>query len=277
MKCNSIFNSNESGILTSSDVNKLISCTEDLNPFLIDLNNKLSKYSICLDYINKLLLSHFSTGISCDIERCELYYSSGFAYIDQIKTPYQLLIEGLFPWQSYSHYEQLENYLGDTNCYCFTIHKKIDNYILSFHFKHLIKRDSLYINNKTLNKMMYTVVTHCLTDHEDIFHKLDNYMVDQTIIYGTPANDVSDKKVNDQIAMLCEDLDHSFNITLTPQQQNVAKSLLIGRTAKEIANIMGLSQFTVNSYVKDIKLKLGVNFKSDLIQMIRKHKMLLLA
>ena len=52
---------------------------------------------------------------------------------------------------------------------------------------------------------------------------------------------------------------------LTERQAQCAKYVLQGKTAREIAVVLGLSKRTVEDYISHIKLKLGCQNKAELI------------
>lgn len=56
-----------------------------------------------------------------------------------------------------------------------------------------------------------------------------------------------------------------FSFRLTPREQQIAEYLLAGKTAKESAQILGLSARTIESYVNTLKNKLGCQKRSELI------------
>jgi len=55
------------------------------------------------------------------------------------------------------------------------------------------------------------------------------------------------------------------NAVLSKRQSEILQHVIRGKTLKEIAYIMGLSQHTVGHYFEMIKIKLNVNSKSELI------------
>ena len=61
-------------------------------------------------------------------------------------------------------------------------------------------------------------------------------------------------------------LDKKSNLGLSTRQEEVLFYLVRGKTAKSIANVLHISVRTVESYLNDIKLKLGCNSKSELIE-----------
>lgn len=64
--------------------------------------------------------------------------------------------------------------------------------------------------------------------------------------------------------------DNSYNLTLcaslTIREKECLKHLVLGKSAREIAEILGLSKRTVEFYLANIKSKLYVNSKSKLIE-----------
>lgn len=56
------------------------------------------------------------------------------------------------------------------------------------------------------------------------------------------------------------------DLTLSARQEEVLFYLVRGKTTKNIARILNLSARTIESYLNDIKLKLGCSSKSELIE-----------
>jgi len=53
---------------------------------------------------------------------------------------------------------------------------------------------------------------------------------------------------------------------LTKRQQQILYHTLFGKSAKDIAKILGLSHRTIQHHLETIKTKLNVNSKSELIE-----------
>jgi DNA-binding CsgD family transcriptional regulator len=56
------------------------------------------------------------------------------------------------------------------------------------------------------------------------------------------------------------------NIHFSAREKECLKLLMYGKTIKAIANILGISNRTVNHYLENIKFKMGVTYKSELIE-----------
>ena len=52
-----------------------------------------------------------------------------------------------------------------------------------------------------------------------------------------------------------------LKITLTSREKDVLKLLMIGISVKKMANVLGISPYTVNDHLKSIYRKLGVHSK----------------
>jgi DNA-binding CsgD family transcriptional regulator len=73
----------------------------------------------------------------------------------------------------------------------------------------------------------------------------------------------------DPIAMLQQSVIN--NIVLSKREKQCMHYLMRGKTAKAIANHLGLSTRTVENYIENIKSKFGVSSKSELIDLAHSH------
>jgi len=55
----------------------------------------------------------------------------------------------------------------------------------------------------------------------------------------------------------------------TPREMDCARELLLGKTIKEIAKSLGISNRSVEVYLKNMRLKLAVDTKHELFHVIR--------
>lgn len=71
-----------------------------------------------------------------------------------------------------------------------------------------------------------------------------------------------------QLGLLPKHSDNTPEIhpNFSHRQLQCAKLLIRGKTTREIANVLGLSARTVESYINNIKLKLNVDTKSEVIE-----------
>lgn len=60
----------------------------------------------------------------------------------------------------------------------------------------------------------------------------------------------------------------SYNTICTPREKQVINLLIRGKTAKEIAFELNLSKRTIEHYIENIKLKMNVDTKSQLIEKV---------
>jgi DNA-binding CsgD family transcriptional regulator len=72
-----------------------------------------------------------------------------------------------------------------------------------------------------------------------------------------------------QLGMLDEDSNELLfgNLTLSKREMECLRLTIKGYTAKRIAKVLGISHRTVEEYITNIRLKVGVNSKSELIEM----------
>lgn len=71
------------------------------------------------------------------------------------------------------------------------------------------------------------------------------------------------------IQTICQDTNKEikkFNSSLTPREIQCVGYLVRGKSAREISKLLGLSKRTVEFYLANIKSKLGVSTKSELIE-----------
>lgn len=71
-------------------------------------------------------------------------------------------------------------------------------------------------------------------------------------------------KNNKLLAKKTSSLDF-LSFHLTSREQQIAECLLAGKTAKESAQLLGLSIRTIESYVNTLKNKLGCQKRAELI------------
>jgi DNA-binding CsgD family transcriptional regulator len=67
---------------------------------------------------------------------------------------------------------------------------------------------------------------------------------------------------------------HNEIVTLTPREYDCILNMMKNKTAKEIGVILDISYRTVEHYIENIKQKLGVNFKSELIEILNRNNIL---
>jgi DNA-binding CsgD family transcriptional regulator len=63
----------------------------------------------------------------------------------------------------------------------------------------------------------------------------------------------------------------NFNVHFTNRENDVLRLLIRGKTAREIAAVLGLSKRTVEHHLENMRAKLEVNSKSELIEKVIAH------
>jgi DNA-binding NarL/FixJ family response regulator len=65
--------------------------------------------------------------------------------------------------------------------------------------------------------------------------------------------------------------EHATDDTLTPREAEVLRLIAGGNANKEIARLLGLTEETVKSHVKNILVKLGVNDRTHAVTVALKR------
>ncbi|KTD02790.1 helix-turn-helix transcriptional regulator [Fluoribacter gormanii] len=224
-------------------------------------------FTFCRTYEDKtafLLTTEYQFNVEC-IQR-----EKRISKLEMLRTPMHTL-EGYFlnspalDGKSSAFYETTAQKFGYG--YSFTIVRKHEDYSDYFHFignKYQIDMNNYYVHNKaSLNKFCDYFIERAaklLTYSE----KQNKFILPDTAVEPFPIKSYAgtlDEFFKDY------SLERSGikSISLSQRQIECARLLIIGKTAEEIAIILGLSKRTIEHYIDILKRKLNAHNKGLLI------------
>lgn len=162
----------------------------------------------------------------------------------------------------------------------------VKTFTMTNHFKEVMEADlkilttgepilGLYEFHYYKNKKSKAVITnkYPLTNKFDevigVFgiYQFASQVTDSTF---TLANAINSGRVNDKVKIFeLETTDGRYRFT--KREIDCMKELVRGKTIKQISLILGVSYYTVKTYVDRIKIKLNLNFKSEIITYLQEQ------
>lgn len=260
------------------NVNKLLQPSLKLQPLILPIQRRLHKYGITLSEVD--VRFHHANNLAkrvkafTDLSHAKTYYQAKVFDIDP-----SLLIDEMFngksySWQSVFAQSLINDYFNALQYpeipYRIVIHKTINNMTLLFQYNYTIdKLLPLHHQNHLLevSKIASEFISRQHIDNLRTFHQFAYSHISNIESLQATIKSNSSCFADENLIDFYNELTHDEKLLpLSNKQKEIAKLAYEGYTTKEIAYKLNIAQSTATEYLNTVKLKLGADSKSALIQ-----------